>query len=154
MINFIRRAGALALILLAWPPMYAQQNILGVDLLGRAGIYSFNFERVSELGIGAGGGFGVLSIERERAFIVPLYISYAPFKKAHSLYGATGITVGISNLSLYTNEPYRTGVAGTITGGYQYKSPGGFLIRPTVTFFYNAHQSFCCWPGVMIGHSF
>jgi len=50
----------------------------GVDLPGRAGIYSFNFERVSDLGIGAGGGFGVLSIERERAFIVPLDISYAP----------------------------------------------------------------------------
>src|SRR5262245_22358767 len=155
-VPLLRRFVYLGLILLisAGSPAHGQQNIIGLDVLGRAGVYSVNFER-SQSRIGVGAGMAVWSIDREHALIVPLYVSMTPVGKTSSLYIAGGGTIGVSNLTLIgPSRPYSTAVVGTITGGYQHRSAGGLLIRPTVTYFFDRSSSFCCWPGIMIGHSF
>jgi hypothetical protein len=111
---------------------------------------------MSHLKIGAGGGMAFLSIDRQRAMIFPIYASALPIGKTNSLYVSGGITIGISNIDLFSSSPgpYSTAVAGTITGDYQHTSSSGLVIRPTFTMFYNRSSTFCCWPGVMIGKSF
>jgi len=142
---FIRLGGA-----------HAEDNIVGLDVLGRGALYSVNFERMSHLRVGGGGGIGFLSIDHQRSFIFPLYVSALPFGKTNSLYVSSGATIGFSNIDLFSSSPgpYSTAVAGTVTGGYQHTSSSGFVIRPTLTMFYNRSSAFCCWPGLMIGRSF
>jgi hypothetical protein len=153
--TFLRIALAVVILLASQSSMHAQQNLIGFDLLGRAGVYSVNYERYSRWQVGGGGGIGYWGIDGQHAAIVPLYISATPFGKANSVYAAGGLTMGVSNLDLFSSSrPYSTTIVGTVTAGYQHKSAGGFVVRPTLTFFYDRHSAFCCWPGVMFGHSF
>jgi hypothetical protein len=153
--TFLRIALAITILLAPQSRMQAQQNLVGFDILGRAGIYSVNYERYSRWQVGGGGGLAYWNIGGQRAVITPIYISATPLGKTNSVYAAGGITLGVSNLDLISSSrPYSTTIVGTVTAGYQHKSAGGFVVRPTVTFFYDRHSAFCCWPGVMIGHAF
>jgi len=129
-----------------------QSNLVAVELLGRAGVYSANYERnfLPRIGVGVGGAYW--GIDHSSALIVPMYISTTPIGKTHSLYAAAGVTLGISKFFNFSGS-YTTDTIGTVSVGYQFRSREGFVIRPTMNILYTAHDHLV-WPGVMIGHYF
>jgi len=128
-------------------------NVVSVELLGRAGVYSVNFERYLHPKIGVGAGVAYWGIGDGTLVVVPLYVAANPIGKTHSPYLAAGWTLGVfSDLFGTSRDLSSTGV-GTLTAGYQFRSSSGFILRPTVNLFYRVGTSLV-WPGVMIGHSF
>ncbi len=131
----------------------SQPNFVGAELLGRAGIYSANYERSLTSRIALGSGLAYWHFDG-KTFIVPMYVSATPIGTTHSLYLAAGATFGLSNENLFGSPTnYRGGKVGTVTGGYQFRSREGLIIRPTATFVYGS-WGHIVWPGVTIGHSF
>jgi hypothetical protein len=131
----------------------SQPNFVGVELLGRAGIYSANYERSLNSRIALGSGLAYWHLDGN-TFIAPMYVSATPIGTTHSLYLATGVTFGLSNENLLGSPTnYRGGKFGTVTGGYQFRSREGLIIRPTANFVYGS-WGHIIWPGVTIGHTF
>ena len=132
----------------------AQETIVSFEGLGRAVLYSANFERYFTKRLGMGTGIGILGFGSENSFIVPLYFSAKPIGDKHSMYVGGGATITRSNLSLFWGRrDYETSVLGSATLGYQYRTVGGMVIRPTVNFFF-PRDGLVAWPGIMIGRSF
>ena len=140
------------------------RNLLGVELLGRGILCSFNYERLLTDGIGAGGGVALWSLsggsffgpsKRSTTLIVPTYVSWTPVGTTHSPYLAAGITVATSKtreLSLGDTR-FDSRVFGALTAGYQYRSEGGIVIRPTVSHIISDGDN-GFWPGITLGFAF
>jgi hypothetical protein len=130
-----------------------QPNLVGAELFGRALIYSANYERYFKSRVGVGSGIAYWHFDGN-TFVIPIYLSATPIGRTHSLYLAAGATFGVSNESLWgSSRHYSSGKVGTVTAGYQFRSRDGFILRPTVTVFYNRSATLA-WPGVTIGHTF
>jgi hypothetical protein len=140
------------------------RNLVGVELLGRGGIYSFNYERLLTNRMGAGGGISVLSLSSGGIFspsqttttiIMPAYLSWTPVGSTHSPYLSAGLTWSPSKTRelLLGNTRYGSLVFSTITAGYQYRSEKGIVIRPTVSrIVIDGDDLF--WPGITLGYAF
>jgi len=123
-------------------------NLAGIDFLGRALLYSTNYERY--LGrVGLGVGVGSWRSSTETILIVPLYVSFRPIGETNSLYLSAGTTVGSKVSVLYMP----TAVRGTVAAGYEHVSKSGLVLRPTVSVFFSTREIFP-WPGLMIGYRF
>jgi hypothetical protein len=130
------------------------RNLLGGEVLGRAMVYSVNYERTLGARFGAGAGVAFWGNGEENLTLIPLYLSSTPVGRTHALYVAAGATIGTSNIPLFTPSTQREGFAfGTATAGYQFRSSRGYIIRPVVHFIYG-HNSGIFWPGVTIGRTF
>jgi hypothetical protein len=128
--------------------------LLGGEVLGRALVYSVNYERMLGARFGAGAAVAFWGNDDENLTLVPLYLSFTPVGRRHALYVAAGATLGTSNIPLFTTSTQREGFAfGTATAGYQFRSSGGYIIRPVVHFLYG-RNSVIVWPGVTIGRTF
>ena len=155
MLLLIRSAVATTLLLAmvspadAQPVRRSQPNVAGVELLGRALIYSVNYERYvkERLGIGVGIAVWDSTGEGSSAAVVPLYVSLNPIGETHSLYIATGVTVGA------VEDDTSARAFGTATVGYQYRSRSGFIIRPALNLLLGSDPSFV-WPGITLAKSF
>ena len=129
-------------------------NLIGVELLGRAGIYSVNYERLIARGAGLGAGFAYWGGSTDHAVLVPLYASWTPIGQTHSLYLGTGATVVVTNVTLFGgSRPYDAGGIGHATVGYQFRSRSGLVIRPAANYFFGEGGG-VLWPGIMIGGTF
>lgn len=137
-------------------------NLLGIELAGRAGLYSLNYERVVLPRIGIGVGFashtlvgGFFSYTKSTSNIVPLYVSWTPIGNKHSLYLSGGATVAITTRTRLTTNvtSHHGGAIGTATFGYQYRSTRGFLIRPTINTLFDRSEGIL-WPGLTLGFTF
>jgi hypothetical protein len=146
---------ALSAPLNAQQGMPLQKNLVSLELLGRAGIYSTNYEHYFRRRFGVGAGIAVWDWSRgEHTVIVPVYLSARPIGDKHSLYAGAGATLSRSNLTLFSSSrPYSNSVFGTASVGYQYRTAGGTIIRPTANLFFK-RNSWIVWPGITIGHSF
>jgi hypothetical protein len=141
------------------------RNLLGVELLGRGGLYSFNYERMLTERIGAGGGISVLTVSgggifspsrRTTTVILPAYISWTPVGRTHSPYLSGGLTLLPRKTREFflRNTEYSLGTFGTLTAGYQYRSEGGIVIRPFVSRILIEDDRDGWWPGITLGISF
>ena len=75
--------------------------------------------------------------------------------RTHSPYLATGVTVLTSKTWEYVlgNTRYSSRAFGTLTAGYQYRSEGGIVIRPTVSRIVSNGED--GWlPGITLGFVF
>ena len=151
----MRTFGAFLLGLTIASMSHAQENIVSVELLGRAAIYSVNYEHYFSRRFGAGAGIAIWGWgSGEFTYIVPAYLSVNPIGDKHSLYLGAGATVVRSNFTLFTStRPYSTTVIGSASAGYQYRKGGGMIIRPATHLFFD-RNSFVVWPGIAIGRSF
>lgn len=140
------------------------RNLLGVELLGRGGLYSFNYERQLTSRIGAGAGVSVLSLSGAGLFspsrsvttvILPTYVSWTPVGRTHSPYLSGGFTLLTSRTREFFlgNTESTVGAFGTLTAGYQYRSERGIVIRPFVSNIFVDEGNFW-WPGITLGVSF
>jgi hypothetical protein len=126
----------------------AKPNLIGGELGGRGVFCTGNYERYFAGHLGAGVG------------IVPgspvwwtVYLSYLP-GDVRSLYLSAGVTV--VTLNVFGEEiggptPFHVAV------GYQYQSPGGFVIRPFGMLWFidvNKETHALPWAGLTIARSF
>jgi hypothetical protein len=136
------------------------RNLIGLEVLGRAGIYSVNYERLVTPRIAVGIGFarwsvsgGFFSYAKTSTVHLPMYVSWNPLGDIHSLYIAAGSTMSLSKREyLSTRSSFQSTVMGTATLGYQFRSLSGFLVRPSVSYLSNDRGIF--WPGLTIGLTF
>lgn len=123
-------------------------NIAGIEILGRALLYSGNYERhFNRLGVGA--GVAVWSFGGDSAVIVPLYASFRPVGTVNSLYVSGGATVGGESRSFFN----RSVTVGTVSFGFEHRSSSGLVIRPTASYGFNTEGG-VWWPGLLVGYRF
>jgi hypothetical protein len=134
-----------------------QPNLLGVELLGRGLIYSVNYERSLTPRTGIGMGTAYWNIDKAHIAIVPLYASWNPVGDRHSLYLAAGTTLiyGREKSFLFDTPGSESAflAAGTSSVGYQYRSSGGYVIRPALNILLSRHGNIV-WPGITLGRRF
>jgi len=131
-------------------------NDIGIELLGKALIYSFSYQRMLgttfglEAGLGALGG-GSSSSNTTIAF-VPVSAKVYLIPKDGTLYltgGAVLVTASTSSGPLNN----ATDFYGDVGLGFEFRSPGGFLFRGTAYSLF-AGGSYFIWPAISIGYAF
>ena len=142
---------------LSMNPVHAQsrdslRSDFGIELLGKAALYSFSFQYMAmpelglEIGISALGGSAtdgtVLFLPLgARAYLVPKNAS--PF-----------LTGGLVTLTGSVDSgPIESATYGYAGVGFEYRSASGFLFRGTA-YGLIAGGEFLIWPGLGIGYAF
>ncbi len=179
--SFVRPA--LVLIALAFGIVSAQASTTGgpltahtratypsavsLELLGRAMLYSINFDQVLNDNIAAGVGLGSVSTNfhdtdhdaNQTATFVPAYMYYYFNKTAGSPFLTGGVTLilnhaGVKNLDTSTGSLQipSSSVMPTFGGGYENRMDSGFLFR--VTGYLIAGKSLTPWLGFSFGYGF
>ena len=132
------------------------KNDVGIELLGKAVIYSFNYQRMVspslglEIGLGAlggtssGSGGGIL--------FVPAGVKFYLIPKDGTLYLTAG---GVLAKGVTDEGPFEGGTdAYAFAGlGFEFRSPGGFLFRGTA-YSLIADGGWFIWPGLTVGYAF
>ena len=121
-------------------------NLAGVELLGRAILYSVNYERYVTERVGLGAGVAV----HPGATVVPLYLSLNPVGDRHSLYIGAGVTLGITGRDPSDSDSVALAVASV---GYQYRSRRGFVVRPFLSVLTDGDEA-GPWIGISLGKLF
>lgn len=119
-------------------------NGLSLELLGRGGFYSVDYDRMISNSVALGVGFSYLSLNVYdfssdnlfvSGFILPLYANFYFSPEPNHIFLTAGMDVilayGRFSDSKVTNEGTGGGVIGTLGAGYEYRGRGGFLLRLT-----------------------
>lgn len=142
-------------------------SAVSVEMLGRAMLYSVNFDQVLNDNIAAGFGLGTastmtriteLDVDQSATFL-PAYMNYYFLKEAGSPFVTVGMTL-ITNHSSVKNLETKTGnleipssnVMPTFGGGYENRTDTGFLFRAAAYFV--AGRKLTPWLGFSLGYSF
>ena len=145
------------------PSLSADQKItLSMELLGKAGLYSFNFdyEALSNIAFGAGiSSYGLKSSNAwsesaVEAWLIPLYAHYylPEFAKGHRFYGSTGTTLIWTNAQVQGAGMIEgSGLAAHLGAGYEYKNSEGFVMRVSPYYFVGKAKG--GWLGITLGYS-
>ena len=132
-------------------------NDVGIELLGKALLYSFSYQRMLgttfglEAGLGALGEGGASSSNTMIVF-VPVSAKVYLIPKDGTLYltGGAVLATASTNSGPLDNATDFYGHAGL---GFEFRSPGGFLFRGTAYGLF-AEGSYFIWPGITIGYAF
>jgi len=128
-------------------------NLIGGELLGRGFVATANYERFLNNHFGLGGGVMGVGTSGGTVGIVPLYVSFLS-GNVHSLYLSAGGAFFGGGGSIHEYESTWV-MQGSV--GYHFQAPGGFFVRPILTFNQATPGSgggFLVWPGITIGGSF
>ena len=143
----------------ATPPLarMSARNDVGIELLGKALIYSFTYQRMVakslglEVGIGALGGGS--SGENTTVVFLPVSAKIYLIPKDGSLY----LTAGAVLVTAAVDEGPFDGSASNFYGqvglGFEFRSAGGFLFRGTAYGLF-ADGGYFIWPGLTLGYAF
>ena len=132
-------------------------NDIGIELLGKALIYSFSYQRMLgttfglEAGLGALGSGGASSSGTSIVFI-PVSAKIYLIPKDGTLYLTGGPVLVTASTS---SGPFdnATDFYGNVGLGFEFRSPGGFLFRGTAYTLF-AGGGYFIWPGITIGYAF
>ncbi|HTL12250.1 MAG TPA: hypothetical protein VL588_07170 [Bdellovibrionota bacterium] len=108
-------------------------NTINLELLGRGGLYSLNFDHQFSEDFAFGGGASVLPVTGATIFFVPVYANYY-FSHGNSRFFATGglDVVFFSGTASSGYGSFTGGGVGFVFGpGFEYRGDGGFLFRIT-----------------------
>jgi hypothetical protein len=130
---------------------------VGIELLGKALLYSFNYQYtpVKQLGLEVGlGAFGGGDVDDSTTLIfVPFGGKFYIIPKDGSLYlAAGGVFLNASTDSGPFEESSSTNY-GYLGLGFEYRSEGGLLFRGSA-YGLIAGGGFFIWPGLTVGYSF
>jgi hypothetical protein len=133
------------------------RNDVGIELLGKAAIYSFYYQRMVtpalglEVGLGALGGGS--SIDNTLLVFVPVGAKVYLIPRDGSLYVAAGAVLA----NAVVNEgPFDSGASdfyGYAGLGFEFRSSGGFLFRGAAYGLF-AEGAYFIWPGLTFGYAF
>lgn len=142
-------------------------SAVSLEVLGRAMLYSVNFDQAVNDDIVVGGGFGSVSTQvhntsidtGQTASFVPVYMNYYFMRQAGSPFVTGGATL-ILNYSAVKYADTSTGglqipsssVMPTFGAGYENRGDNGFLFR--VTGYLIAGKSLAPWVGFSFGYGF
>ncbi len=160
---------ALALVACLWAaPASAEHtrvtnpNTLGVEGLGRAGLYSVFFDRALNDDLVAGVGFGTVSVGSGgvdvSSTIIPMYVNYYFTQDGGSLYLTGGVDLVMTDAdgegeSSYGNISFNeSGIMPVVGLGYESRGDSGFLFR--VAAYALAGDKIYPWIGFSFGYSF
>lgn len=132
------------------------RNDVGIELLGKAVVYSFSYQRMVgnslglEVAVGALGGGG--SSTSSTLLFVPVSAKFYLIPKDGTLY-LTGGAVLVSAST--TSGPFdnATDFYGDAGLGFEFRSTGGFLFRGTAYVLF-ANGGYFIWPGLSLGYAF
>lgn len=131
-------------------------NDIGIELLGKAVIYSFQYQRMVapavglEIGLGALGGGS--SSDNTTLIFVPMGARLYLIPKDGTLF----LTGGTVLASASVNEGPFSGTStfyGQAGFGFEFRSSGGFLFRGTAYGLF-AEGGYFIWPGLSVGYAF
>ena len=129
------------------------RNDFGVELLGKAALYSFAYQRMVTPSVGLQAGFAALggSITGDEVVLF--------FTLNGTLYFTGGdaspfLTGGVVLLTSATDSgPVESVTYGNVGLGFEYRSPGGFLFRGSIYTLF-AEGDFLIWPGLQVSYAF
>lgn len=133
------------------------KNDVGIELLGKALLYSFNYQRMMgsslglEVGLGALGGGG--SASDATVLFVPAGVKFYVIPKDGSIYLTGG---GVFVTGFVDSGPFTDGASdayGYAGLGFEFRSPGGFLFRGTAYSLIGGGGWFI-WPALSVGYAF
>lgn len=140
-------------------------NAFSLEVLGRGGLYSVNFDRVLTDEFVAGIGYGSLtgrstvgtSQETVKATVIPLYVNYYFQRSAGSVFATAGMSMvrfdgsrfdaKLGNYALEDN-----GIVPGFGVGYENRGDYGFLFRITGYAFIT--ENITPWLGFTFGYAF
>jgi hypothetical protein len=133
------------------------RNDVGIELLGKAAIYSFYYQRMVTTGLGLEAGLGALgggsSTDNTLLVFVPVGAKAYLIPRDGSLF----LTGGAVLASSVVNEGPFDGDASDFYGyvglGFEFRSKGGFLFRAAAYGLF-AEGAYFIWPGVTFGYAF
>ena len=132
------------------------RNDVGIELLGKAVVYSFSYQRMVSNALGVEVAFGALggsgSGSSTTILFVPVNARFYLIPKDGSLY-LTGGAVLVSAST--TSGPFDTATDfyGNAGLGFEFRSTGGFLFRATAYGLF-ASGEYYIWPGLSFGYAF
>lgn len=138
-------------------------NAISIELLGRAGVYSLNYDHLISDTVGLGFGLSYYSLSARSTsgssasgsiFVVPTYFNYYLASGPSHVFLTAGLDLIVASVTFEDASYFRgSGVAPIIGVGYEYRSAGGFLFRialPYITF----SDRVLLWGGVSLGAAF
>jgi len=130
----------------------ALRNDFGIELLGKAALYSFSYQYMVNHQIGIEVGLSALggSVTDATVVFIPIGARYYFVPKDGSPFVTGGIVIltGQTDSGPLDSETY--GYAGL---GFEYRSTAGLLFRGTA-YGLIAEGEFFIWPGLNIGYAF
>ncbi len=134
------------------------RNDVGIELLGKALIYSFSYQRMVgpslglEAGLGALGGSGGSSSSTAILF-VPVSAKVYLIPRDGTLYLTGGAVLATASTSSGPFDNSATNFYGQAGLGFEFRSSGGFLFRGTAYGLFGGGGYFI-WPGLTVGYAF
>jgi hypothetical protein len=133
------------------------RNDVGIELLGKAVLYSFSYQRMVgkslglEVGLGALGGSA--SGENTTVIFVPVSAKFYVIPKDGSLYVSGGpvLVTGAVSEGPFGDTPAE--FYGHLGVGFEFRSSGGLLFRGTAYGLFGGGGYFI-WPGLTVGYAF
>ena len=130
----------------------SRKHALTLELLGRGGLYSFNYDYtvMQDLAVGVGAAF--YSAGGASASVFPLYASQYFGGENHRFMVTGGPTLVLASVDADSATLNGKGIAGTVGAGYEFRADSGFLFRATP--YYNFGALSGLWLGVSGGLTF
>ncbi len=128
----------------------ALPNDFGIELLGKAVLYSFSYQRMVTPFLGLQAGLGALGGSDNLVAFVPLGGKVYVIPKDGSPFITGGIVILTDSVDTDLIDSMTYGYAGL---GFEYRSQGGFLFRASAYGLF-ADEDFFIWPGLHIGYAF
>jgi len=129
---------------------------VGIELLGKALLYSFSYQRMVGTSLGLEFGFGALgsggSSGSSAIMFFPVSAKLYLIPKDGTLYltgGAVLVTASTSSGPLDNAADFY----GDVGLGFEFRSTGGFLFRGTAYTLF-ANGEYFIWPGITLGYAF
>lgn len=134
----------------------AQKHSISMELLGRAGLYSFNYDYLIQNSLALGAGLSTYTLSSGEAtsgtWILPIYANYYVNEGLHRFFATGGASiVMVSGKVNENNQVKGSGLGGSVGFGYEYKSRDGFLFRAAP--YLLVGQTSGGWIGVSLGYS-
>jgi hypothetical protein len=133
------------------------KSAVSAELLGRAAIYSFNYDYnfVPNVAAGAGLAFWSQSEGTTTASLVliPIYGNVYILTGSHRPFFTAGLTIGNARISNENDSASGTGSILTLGAGYELRTEGGFLMR-LAGYRLASGTGSAFWPGLSFGGSF
>lgn len=134
------------------------RSAISAELLGRAGVYSFNYDYnfIPNLAAGLGVSFWSQSTGTATGTVtlIPVYLNAYLWTGKHRPFVTAGATLGRASVSDESSSSESNANFLSLGAGYEMRTEAGFLMRLAGYRMTSPEGSSGFWPGVSFGGSF